>query len=88
LEATGHIGIVYPLSKSRFRDKRLETLRGARWGADGRLVSIERYIDAANDAYRERVVEVAPGVVLRDIAEPLSQHVGRGTARRRGQKTE
>lgn len=41
-----------------------------------RLVEERRILDADLDEYEEKIVDVASGGVLRDIAEPLSKHRG------------
>ena len=43
---------------------------------------VSRVVDRDNDRYTERIVDAA-GNVVRDIDEPLSQHWGRGAAKRR-----
>jgi hypothetical protein len=48
---------------------------------DGRLVRKTRLIDRERDVYYEHVEDAETGEVLRDCREPLSQHVGRGSAR-------
>jgi hypothetical protein len=46
---------------------------------------ISRLLDRVNDLYTERVID-ENGEVIRDIDEPLSKHVGRGSAKRRIEK--
>lgn len=48
--------------------------------ADGTVASMERFIDREHDLYEEKVTR-ADGTVL-TTAEPLSQHVKHGAARR------
>jgi hypothetical protein len=49
----------------------------------GRMVRIQRIIDRRRDLYYERVLDPVTREVLREIEEPLSQHTGRGSAKRR-----
>jgi hypothetical protein len=48
----------------------------------GRMVRIQRIIDRRRDLYYERVFDPETREVLREIEEPLSQHTGRGSAKR------
>ncbi len=48
---------------------------------EGRNHFIERLIDRNSNRYRERIVDVETGEVVREIFEPLTSHQGRGTAR-------
>lgn len=50
--------------------------------SEGDYVYKEREIDRAGDRYRE-LVKDHNGEVLRDVEEPLSQHLGRGSVRSR-----
>ncbi len=43
---------------------------------------VYRVVDRENDSYTERIRDAA-GNVVRDVGEPLSQHRGRGAAKRR-----
>jgi len=49
--------------------------------SDGKWMEKERIIDRDNDHYHEKVVDPETGEVLRDVTEPLSQHLGRGSAK-------
>ncbi len=42
-------------------------------------VYIRRIIDREKDQYLEHVTDCRTGEVLRDIEQPLSIHIGRGT---------
>ncbi|MEN3974782.1 hypothetical protein [Emcibacter sp. SYSU 3D8] len=44
-------------------------------------VRVSRSVDRLNDWYRETIT-TRDGRILRDVSEPLSQHRGRGAARR------
>jgi hypothetical protein len=44
---------------------------------------VSRVVDREGDRYTERIVDAA-GNVVRDVDEPLSEHRGRGAARRGG----
>jgi hypothetical protein len=46
-----------------------------------------RVVDREGDRYTERIVDAA-GNVVRDVDEPLSNHRGHGTAKRRGSQPE
>jgi DNA-directed RNA polymerase subunit RPC12/RpoP len=56
---------------------------GIKQGGDGRLVGKWRLIDVDKDDYEEKVIDFNTGEVLRKIKEPLSQHWGRGSARKK-----
>jgi hypothetical protein len=49
----------------------------------GIWMKLERVIDRARDWYRERVINPETGEGIHDCEEPLSQHQGHGTAKRR-----
>lgn len=49
----------------------------------GKLVHHERLIDRDNDLYHEKVTEYETGNVIHEKREPLSQHVGHGSAKKR-----
>jgi hypothetical protein len=44
---------------------------------------IDRLIDRGGDRYREQVVDAETGELIHKCDEPLSDHQGRGSARRR-----
>jgi hypothetical protein len=46
---------------------------------------VSRVVDREGDRYTERIVDAA-GNVVREVDEPLSDHRGRGTAKRRGSR--
>lgn len=63
---------------------RLELQTGEEIRRDGRgWVTKDRIIDHDADSYIEKVVDSDTGLVLRDVAEPLSEHRGHGSARRK-----
>jgi len=47
---------------------------------------VKRTIDRDNDRYYERIIEVGTGRVIRHVDEPLSEHRGRGSAKRNSDK--
>jgi hypothetical protein len=47
----------------------------------GTFNDLERIIDRRNDRYHERIVDKETGAVIREVNEPLSDHVGRGLAK-------
>ena len=49
----------------------------------GKWNKLDRVIDRENDRYKERIVDGDTGSTIRDVDEPLSEHQGRGAARRR-----
>lgn len=49
----------------------------------GKLVRVVRTIDKDNDLYREQVIDLETAEVLHECQEPLSKHVGHGTAKSR-----
>jgi hypothetical protein len=51
------------------------------WARD-RWMDFVMVIDRRNDRYRKRVVDPETGEVLRDVDEPLTEHTGRGSARK------
>jgi|WetSurSiteA1Bulk_404760.scaffolds.fasta_scaffold12337_4 DNA-directed RNA polymerase subunit RPC12/RpoP len=56
---------------------------GLQQGGDGRLVDKWRLIDVDKDDYEEKVTDFNTGELLRKTKEPLSQHRGRGSARKK-----
>lgn len=52
--------------------------------AQRRWVQLRRVIDRRNNRYQEKIEDPETGEVLRDVDEPLSDHIGRGDARREG----
>ena len=52
-----------------------------------RLVKVERHLDRLNNRYMERVIDVDSGAVLHECQEPLSAHVGHGSARTSGERS-
>ena len=47
----------------------------------GKLVRVHRTIDPDKDWYSEKVIDLQSGEILHECEEPLSQHVGHGTAK-------
>ncbi len=57
-----------------------ESITGVEVRRDGKgSVYIRRIIDREKDQYLEHVTDCRTGEVLRDIEQPLSIHIGRGT---------
>ena len=50
--------------------------------ASGKWNHLEREIDREHNRYRERIVAGDTGEIIRNVDEPLSNHVGRGAAQR------
>lgn len=72
-----------PLLSSK-RKLRREIRSGERLegSGSGRRVEELRISDSDSDEYKERIIDIESGVVLRDTSEPLSVHKG-GSERRR-----
>lgn len=72
-----------PLLSSK-RKLRREIRSGERLEGSGSGIRVEefRISDADSDEYKERIIDIESGAVLRDISEPLSDHKG-GSERRR-----
>ena len=49
----------------------------------GQWNHLSREIDRLNDRYREKIVNPKTGEVIREVDEPLSEHVTRGSAKPR-----
>ena len=49
----------------------------------GKLVHHERLIDRDNNLYHEKVTEYESGTTIHEQKEPLSEHVGHGSDRRK-----
>jgi hypothetical protein len=47
------------------------------------MSKIERVIDRENDKYYELITDSETGSILRECNEPLTQHVDRGSAKRK-----
>lgn len=52
----------------------------------GKLMHLSRIIDRENDLYHEVVTDPETGEILHECKEPLSQHVGHGSAKHRDTK--
>jgi hypothetical protein len=55
----------------------------AQYNRGGAIAHLERVLDRADDRYRETVTMIHTGEVVHCCDEPLSQHRGHGSARRR-----
>lgn len=49
----------------------------------GRWMRLRQLIDRRHNRYAKKVEDPETGEVLRDVDEPLSEHTGRGSAKRR-----
>jgi hypothetical protein len=90
LGQTAEVRVEAPLGGGRIKsDKRMASGKPAlekKFGGDlhrdsGTMRSINRTVDRKNDRYEELITEL-DGTVVRDVAEPLSEHQGHGSARR------
>jgi len=61
----------------------VEQIVGDDLHASGLWMHKERLIDRENDHYRERIVNPATGKEVHFVDEPLSQHWGHGSAKKR-----
>ena len=75
--------------KTRHRDPnkasfKVEETKGQDWSVSlNRWVTIHRIINREADIYYELVVDEETGDVLRECEERLTDHIGRGTAKRK-----
>jgi hypothetical protein len=46
-----------------------------------KLVRLDRVINKENDKYYEKITDYQTGEIIREVSEPLSEHVGRGAAK-------
>lgn len=65
-----------------------QAVREDKHGADfhkatGKWNHLDRIVDRENDRYYERIVDRETGKVIRECDEPLSEHTGRGSAKKR-----
>jgi hypothetical protein len=44
---------------------------------------VERLVDRENDRYVEKITRISTGEVVRHVDEPLSEHIGHGSDKRR-----
>ena len=51
--------------------------------SDGKWMIKERLIDKDNDKYKETVIDPETGEIVHHCEEPLSEHVGHGTAKKK-----
>jgi len=56
---------------------------GIRRGADKRLVELKQIMDRNSGQYEKKVVDWETGEIIRDCKEPLRDHRGRGSARKK-----
>jgi len=64
-----------------------EVLKGNEFNSAGHMMRKERIIDRQNDRYIENVIDEDTGETVRQIDEPLSQHMGRGSAKSKKKET-
>lgn len=92
VSAKGEVGRVAAKGHTRTGEKRRgkydhEALIGHEFNVEGNLMHKERIIDRKNNVYRERVVNTDTDEVVRDIEEPLSEHINHGSAKHKKQTT-
>jgi hypothetical protein len=51
-----------------------------------RWVRLNRLIDRRNDRYRETVTDPVNGAIIHSMDEPLSDHIGHGSAKKRTER--
>src|ERR671914_91428 len=61
----------------------VESKHGDELSASGRWVRVHRIVDRRRNFYYEKVHDPETREVLRDVEEPLTEHRGRGSARKR-----
>ena len=54
----------------------------------GKLVHHERLIDRDNDLYHEKITEYESGNVIHEQKEPLSAHIGHGSAKKKAKPSD
>jgi 3-deoxy-D-arabino-heptulosonate 7-phosphate (DAHP) synthase class II len=86
VEAVVEIGRVAGQSRTRTGKKKkgkheLEVIKGEEFNVSGDLMNKERIIDRKNNYYKEKVSNIDTGEIVRNIEEPLTEHVGRGHAK-------
>ena len=57
--------------------------RHSEFRLSGRIHFVEREINRLTNEYHERIIDKLTGQVVREVHEPLTQHQGRGAAKRR-----
>ena len=63
--------------------RKVDLVTGAEYYRDGlQWCRVERRIDYVGDWYDEVITDEVTGVVVREVHEPLSDHQGRGSAKR------
>ncbi|MGX2030873.1 hypothetical protein [Methylocaldum gracile] len=62
-----------------------EALRGQEFSEAGHLMEKERIIDRKNDYYKELVINTDTGEVVLAVEQPLSEHIGHGSAKHKKQ---
>ena len=74
----------YAAGLSRKKGLRFETTDGDSYSVTlKRFVKVSQLVDHDNDRYVKKVVDPVIGETLRDVDKPLSDHQGRGTAKKR-----
>ena len=69
-------------SRKKQKKTRVEGITGSEWSDSlQKMVHKERLIDRKNDRYREVVKDTKTGDVIHEVDEPLSQHIGHGSAK-------
>lgn len=72
---------------SRSKGLRFESKDGDSFSFDcQRLVELSQLVDHENNRYVKRVFDRKTGEVIREVDEPLAQHTGRGSAKKRNPK--
>ena len=69
-------------SRKKQKKTRVEGSTGSEWSARfQKMVHKERLIDRKNNRYEELVTDRETGDVIHEVNEPLSQHIGHGSAK-------
>ncbi len=78
IHTKGYAGGVSRKKGLKFESKDGDSMSTAR----GRFMKRCQLVDKQNNRYVKKVIDPASGEVLRDVDEPLSDHTGRGSAKK------
>lgn len=68
-------------SKKKMRKER--TIGESQRKTDGKWMDLERFIDKDNDKYKKTIVDPETNKVVYHCEEPLSEHINRGSAKKK-----
>ncbi len=85
LEGKSHLFIGYTLKKEGLKKPVVESIhRLETQKSTGRIMEKSRLIDLENDQYIEHVVDNITRETIHRCEEPLSEHKGHGSAKKKG----